>query len=128
MRFDGAAAGDQLGISVAAAGDVNGDGTADLLFGAPDSSPLSRSGAGSVYLARGFHHIARHEQIINLTVGSSRVKITCYEGSAADEHVGTSVAGGVSWSGGPLDILLGAGLGDYNGRVDSGSVYGIFGP
>lgn len=41
--FDGAATGDQFGKGVAAAGDVNADGTIDLLVGAPFADPSGTS-------------------------------------------------------------------------------------
>jgi hypothetical protein len=53
VRVDGAAAGDEAGTSVAGAGDVNGDGSRDVLIGAPRANPGGRTDAGSVYLLLG---------------------------------------------------------------------------
>ena len=39
FKLSGVAAGDYSGNSVSGAGDVNGDGTDDLLIGAPSASP-----------------------------------------------------------------------------------------
>jgi len=50
--FDGEARGDQAGTSVAGGGDVNGDGLADLLFGAPYNDE-NGSSAGKAYLVLG---------------------------------------------------------------------------
>ena len=41
FKLSGAAAGDYSGWSVASAGDVNGDGFADLIVGAPDADPTA---------------------------------------------------------------------------------------
>ena len=46
FRLDGIDAGDGSGASVAGAGDVNGDGFADLIIGAPGADPGGVYGAG----------------------------------------------------------------------------------
>jgi hypothetical protein len=52
VRIDGAA-GSESGFSVASAGDINGDGLADLIIGAPDESPNGREQAGAAYVIFG---------------------------------------------------------------------------
>ena len=42
-----------MGISLASAGDTNGDGLGELLIGAPLLSPSGAPGAGGAYLVRG---------------------------------------------------------------------------
>src|SRR5207247_10349827 len=49
-RIDGAATGDNLGLTITSAGDPNGDGIPDILVGAPSAGPNGRDGSGSVYL------------------------------------------------------------------------------
>ncbi len=54
FTFNGIAAGDNAGFSVSAAGDVNGDGLADILIGAPRATANGVAGAGQSYLIYGF--------------------------------------------------------------------------
>ena len=55
LQLDGALANDAAGSSVASAGDVNGDGLADVIVGASLADPGSppRSSAGSAYVIFG---------------------------------------------------------------------------
>ena len=53
FRVDGAAADDSAGSSVAGAGDVNQDGRADVLVGAPRADNNRRTGSGSTYVVFG---------------------------------------------------------------------------
>jgi len=51
--YEGATAGDQLGSAVAIAGDVNGDGYADLITGSPGNSNLTLLSRGAAFLFYG---------------------------------------------------------------------------
>src|SRR5262249_62427219 len=53
FRIDGAKAYDSAGTSVAPGGDVNGDGRADVLVGAPGADSNGRYSAGSAYVVYG---------------------------------------------------------------------------
>ena len=53
FAIPGGAAGDHAGYAVGAAGDVDGDGIADLLVGAYKASAGGAAGAGKVYLVHG---------------------------------------------------------------------------
>jgi hypothetical protein len=53
FRLDGIDAGDQSGVSVSDAGDVNGDGFADLIVGAHLASPNGDFRAGESYVVFG---------------------------------------------------------------------------
>ena len=52
FKLDGAAAGDRSGSSVASAGDVNGDGFADLIVGAYHADP-NGTDSGASYVVFG---------------------------------------------------------------------------
>lgn len=41
---------DQSGFAVSGGFDINGDNIADIIIGAPDTSPLSRDQAGTSYI------------------------------------------------------------------------------
>ena len=51
FRLDGIDAGDDSGRSVAGAGDVNGDGFADLIIGAPEPRPTGLSAPARAMLS-----------------------------------------------------------------------------
>ena len=51
--LNGIDSGDHSGISVSSAGDVNGDGLADVIIGADDANPNGNSGAGESYVVFG---------------------------------------------------------------------------
>jgi len=50
FSLDGFDENDRVGASIAAAGDVNGDGFADLILGAPDADPNGQAGAGAAFV------------------------------------------------------------------------------
>ncbi len=74
-RLDGFASGEHLGFSVSGAGDINGDGFADIITGTPDATSLRYTGAAYVFSGRD---------------GSLLYQMT---GSEVAENVGFSVAG-----------------------------------
>ncbi|WP_376094363.1 hypothetical protein ACE7GA_00970 [Roseomonas sp. CCTCC AB2023176] len=124
FRVDGATAGDNSGYSVASAGDVNGDGYADLIVGAYSADPLGRSGAGSSYVlfgkAGGFSNV----DLSSLSaVDGFRV-----DGAAAGDNSGNSVASAGDVNGdGCADLVIGAYNAGPSGRAFAGSSYVLFG-
>jgi hypothetical protein len=54
FRIDGIDAGDQIGLSIGAGGDVNGDGFDDLILGGRFGDPNGSENAGESYVVFGF--------------------------------------------------------------------------
>ena len=105
FKIVGETAGDVAGISVSGAGDVNGDGFADLLIGAYGAQPNGPS-SGSAYVV--FGKADTFGNILNLSTldGFNGFKIN---GAAAGDNFGVSVsrAGDVNHDGFD-DLLIGA--------------------
>ncbi len=112
-------AGDQSGYSVASAGDVNHDGFADLVIGAPGASPHgAQSGAAYVVFGQASGFGANVD--LSTLNGTTGFKIS---GAAANDGAGTSVASAGDVNGdGYCDVLIGA-----QGANSDGSAYVVFG-
>jgi hypothetical protein len=123
FRLSGGAVNDHSGISVASAGDVNGDGFADLIVGAFLASP-NGTGSGASYVV--FGKAGGFGSNINLSTldGSNGFKLS---GGAAGDRSGRSVASAGDVNGdGFADLIVGAYYADPNG-TNSGASYVVFG-
>ena len=121
FRLNGVDAGDQSGRSVSTAGDVNRDGYADILVGAPAAD----SWAGETFVVfGGGNGFAASLDLASLN-GSNGFRL---DGIDADDHSGESVstAGDVNGDG-YSDILVGAPQANSNGNNTAGETYVIFG-
>ena len=102
--LNGPGVGAAAGFSIAAAGDVNGDGYADIVIGAPGASANGQAGAGASYVVYG---------------GDLTGSVTQAGGTGGDTLIGTAatddLVGGLGndtlIGGGGADVLLG-GAGD----------------
>jgi hypothetical protein len=123
----GAAAGDQCGTGVSAAGDVNGDGTDDIVVGANSADPQSKSNSGTSYVIFG-HSTTTAFDAIDLSTFSSGSLGFKILGSTAGDFSGdrVSAAGDINGDG-YKDISISALWFDGPGGVDCGAVYVIFG-
>ena len=120
----GQCAGDLSGSSVAAAGDVNGDGLADLIVGAPASDPVAGSGAGRSYVVFGRSGNAA----IELSAIAAGVGGFVINGQCAGDASGASVAAAGDVNGdGLADLVIGAPHGDPAARSDAGRSFVVFG-
>jgi hypothetical protein len=125
FRLNGVAAFDQSGRSVASAGDVNGDGYADIVIGAPSADPSGRNGAGSSYVV--FGSAAPFAPALELSSldGSNGFRI---DGAFASDFTGEAVASAGDINGdGFGDLIIGASGADPFGRSSAGSSYVVFG-
>ncbi|MGH7725358.1 MAG: FG-GAP-like repeat-containing protein [Candidatus Eiseniibacteriota bacterium] len=103
--FLGTSLNDAVGFSVAAAGDVNGDGYGDVLVGAPQS-PFGGGGRGIAYLFYGS------------ATGLSPSPGWTEHGEGITDELGTSVAGAGDVNGdGFADVLVGAPASHIEGAV-----------
>ena len=123
FRIDGIDAGDLSGRSVSGAGDVNGDGLADVIVGAYRAGPDGNSEAGESYVVFGKADSAT----IDLgALGSSGFRI---DGIDAEDRSGFSVSSAGDVNGDGLDdVIVGANRADPNGNSFAGESYVVFGP
>ncbi len=102
--FTGEAAVDHFGFSVSGAGDVNNDGFADLILGAPGND-WGSTDAGRAYVYS----------------GKTGGLLYTFTGEAAYDHFGWSVSGvGDVNNGGYADMIVGA---TFAGGTDAGRAY-----
>ncbi|HRB33528.1 MAG TPA: integrin alpha [Nitrosomonas sp.] len=123
FRLDGVSAFDFAGHSVSNAGDVNGDGFADILIGAPGTD-INGDNSGSSYVV--FGKASGFGAVVDLGSlnGSNGFAI---DGLDGNDQLGKSVSNAGDVNGdGYGDILIGAPGTDHNGSY-SGSVYVVFG-
>jgi hypothetical protein len=113
LTLTGAAAGDDFGISVSGAGDVNGDDYADVIVGA-DLNDAGGAEAGRAYVYYGGRV---SDAVVDLTL----------TGAAAVNFFGHSVSGAGDVNGdGCADVIVGAAQNDVGG-VDAGRAYVYYG-
>ena len=120
--ISGEAAGDESGISVAALGDVNGDGLADLLIGA------RYNGAGGINAGRSYVVFGKtNTSVVSLSAVAAGTGGFAMTGEAASDYSGSAVSAAGDVNGdGLADLLVGAPYNDAGG-TNAGRSYVIFG-
>ena len=121
FKLDGETSNDDSGYSVSAAGDINGDGHADLLIGAPQCYSTC-SGSGLSYVVFGGSGVGSSGNIaLSSLNGANGFKVS---GEVASDRSGWSVstAGDINGDG-YVDLLIGA----YGHNTITGRSYMVFG-
>lgn len=115
---------DALDISrVIAVGDLDGDGIADLVIGAPDSS-LGGAASGAVFVVRGGPTLTG---TIDLASAGASL-LAAIPGAGAGDRLGFAAAIGDAGGSAANDLLLGAQTHAAGGRTNTGGAWLFFGP
>ena len=123
--IEGINAGDQLGYSVSAAGDVNGDGLSDLIVAADGADPGGDAEAGVSYVVFGRTSNFAAPFQLNTLDGSNGFRI---EGIDPGDRFGRSVSSAGDVNGDGIDdVIIGALQADPNGNSRAGETYVFFG-
>mmetsp|Transcript_27875 Transcript_27875/g.30457 ORF Transcript_27875/g.30457 Transcript_27875/m.30457 type:complete len:1314 (+) Transcript_27875:27-3968(+) len=126
IRILGATPGDQLGYSLSAGGDINGDGIDDIVIGANffDAIEPHTSNGGAAYFIYG---VAGIRSDINLTSFTSSQGFLLY-GDIVNYNLGCSVSGGTDINrDGYNDMIIGANQVSWNTTQFGGAAFVILG-
>ncbi len=122
--INGENAGDDSGISVSTAGDVNGDGLDDLIIGARYADLSNKLDAGKSYVVFG----KTNNTAINLSAIALGTGGFVINGENMGNQSGFSVSTAGDVNGDGLDdLIIGAYKADPGSEVDAGKSYVIFG-
>ncbi len=115
-------AGDEFGELVYA-GDVNGDGLADAIIGAPWADSPGRTNSGKVYVVFGSKDI-RSKGVVDTRAGEGVLTLL---GREASDALGYHVTAGDLNGDGIDEVIAGARWADPGGMAEAGAAYVLFG-
>ncbi len=121
FRLDGVTAGDLAGISVHAAGDINGDGFDDLIVGARNATGSHGANSGSTFVVFGQSTAFGATFGLSSLNGANGFRL---DGAAAGDYSGYSVSGIGDHNGDGFDDLL---IGAHNASGAAGASFVLFG-
>ena len=122
FRISGESFNDRSGSAVSSAGDVNGDGFADVIVGAPDAPSSDLTGAAYVVFGKASGFAANID--VTALNGANGFKLT---GEAAGNYTGAAVASADINGDGISDVIVGVYHASPNGVLYSGAVYVVYG-
>jgi hypothetical protein len=124
IKINGVAGGDYAGYSIAAAGDINGDGFDDLIVGAFNAS-VDGTHPGAAYVVFGAASFAGGVvDLATLATTGQGFRIT---GESHFSNAGWSVSAGDLNGDGVPDIIVGANDATHDGKAYNGSTYVVYG-
>ncbi len=126
FRLDGVSAHDRSGLAVSAAGDINGDGMADLIIGAPYAASADYSTTGNGYVVFGRQAAVPFPPVINLSTldGSNGFRVI---GVTHNDRAGRAVSAAGDINGDGVDDLIIGAFGVGDNFTYFGSSYVLFG-
>jgi hypothetical protein len=102
FRADGAAAGDEAGIAVSSAGDLNGDGFDDILIGA-SRSDVNGTNSGAAYVVFGKGTLFADSFVLSDLDGTNGFAMS---GTAANQGLGRALSGAGDVNGDGFDDFI----------------------
>src|SRR5262249_1992039 len=125
FKLSGHTTGDLAGYSVASAGDVNGDGFADVIVGADGNDTANGANSGAAYVVFGTNACFAANIDLSSLNGTTGFKLS---GAAANDYAAQSVASAGDVNGdGFADVIVGVSYSDPNSTTNAGAAYVVFG-
>jgi VCBS repeat-containing protein len=125
---------DTLGRAVSSAGDINNDGFADFIIGAPQADPNGIESAGQSYVILGSADVGAGGSLDLANLEAERSRSLdgsngfVLNGIEMEDDSGWSVSGGGDVNGdGFADLIIGAPYAEPNGTERAGETYVVFG-